>query len=155
VNRYIEAFLEANCFPEMFGEHAEIVKVQREVPIGNSKIDFLVTVREGEEIKTIAVEVKTGTAGLTTHGHQRVETQSPMISFERLMRHFQDLTVNVKEARLDGAKVIMCNMFDAPPFVGGSTNKKVLPLIKIVHDAIDMGIEFWQVRKIFRFFIIF
>lgn len=131
VNRYFEFFLRHGALAKLASG-----PVQREVRLGESRIDFLV----GDSY----VELKTPLIMLpATPGAARVR-RSRFDSFERLIRHMGEL-----EASLGGgkkAKIVLCYLYDAEPFrppPPDGTNSRILYAARSAEEA---GVERWQVN---------
>jgi sugar fermentation stimulation protein A len=104
-NRYVEFFLRNGALSRMAtGE------LRREVPLGKSRIDFVV----GETY----VEVKTPLITLPASGEVRRVKRSRFDSFDRLIRHMGELLRSLKTGRR--AVIALCYMYDAKPFQASS-----------------------------------
>ena len=130
-NRYLEFFLKNGALRRMARG-----PVRREVPLGRSRIDFLV---DGAyvEVKTPLIMLPAG------DGLPRVR-RSRFDSFERLIRHMGEL----KSSLSDGmrAKIVLCFLYDAEPFrppPPDGTNNRILDAARAAEDA---GVERWQVN---------
>jgi len=131
VNDYVEFFLERGMIPGIAKGN-----VQREVKLGGSRIDFL--------IGDTYVEVKMPLISLPAGGNVKTATHSRFDSFDRLIKHFSDLSGSIrKESR---AVMLLCYMYDASPFSApkaGSHNKRILSAAR---SATGKGLENWQVN---------
>jgi len=111
-------------------------KVQREVKLGRSRIDFLVG--------NAYVEVKTPLILLPAGVEVPRATRARFDSFDRLIRHFGELRASL--ARGMKAKIVLCFLYDAKPFTPpppDGTNAKILAAARAAEEA---GVERWQVN---------
>ncbi len=131
-NRYIEFFLKTGQLPEMAGKTRE---VKREVKLGKSRIDFLV----GNKY----IEVKTPLTTLPTKGHIKYKEHSKFDSFDRLIKHFRELSKNLKNSK---AVLLMCYLYDAPAFQPPATDKYNKRIKDAAKSAAMNGVENWQIN---------
>jgi sugar fermentation stimulation protein A len=130
VNRYVEFFLRTGQLRRMaFG------KVQREVRLGRSRIDFLV----GDTF----VEVKTPLTTLPSGSAERV-AHARFNSFDRLIRHMQELAGTLHEGRR--AVIALCYLYDAPPFRPPERDRYNARILREAARAAKRGVERWQVN---------
>lgn len=128
VNRYIE-FLFKNKQLERI---AQGNKINREVSIGKSRIDF--------QIDNNLVEVK---MPLISFNMKTNEVPSKFTSFDRLIKHFNELARSLKKN--SRAIVINCYIYDAPPFSPPKI-KETSKIQQAARKAINNGVELWQVN---------
>lgn len=130
-NRYFEFFLRSGALRRLARG-----KVQREVKLGRSRIDFLV----GDTY----IEVKTPLIMLPGGDQVRKVKRSRFDSFDRLIRHFGELQGSLAAGMK--AKIVLCFIYDANPFVPpppDGTNERILAAAKAAETA---GVERWQVN---------
>ena len=128
-NRYIEFFLKASRFKGM----ASGGKVLREVKLGNSRIDF--------KVGDTYVEVKTPLINLPFR-KQLAYTKSKFDSFDRLIRHFDELGKSV--GKHNKAVLLMCYIYNAKPFAPPEQNKTNSRIFESAMAANKRGVETWQ-----------
>ena len=136
MNRYVEFFLNQNQFSKMVSGD----EIQREKPLGNSRIDFLV--KEQKANRETYLEVKMPLITLPIKQNNVLRTHSKFDSFDRLIKHFTDLANFLKKN--NRAIVLLCYMYDAKAFqrpVRDDTNSKIL---KAAQNAQAKGLENWQ-----------
>jgi sugar fermentation stimulation protein A len=130
-NRYFEFFLRNGKLSRLARG-----RVQREVKLSKSRIDFLVG--------NAYIEVKTPLITLpASPGIVRI-TRSRFDSFDRLIRHMDELRASL--ARGMEAKIVLCYLYDAKPFKpprADNTNSRIL---EAAHAAEEAGVERWQVN---------
>jgi sugar fermentation stimulation protein A len=132
-NRYIEFFLKENNLANI----AKVKYLKREVTLGNSKIDFL-----GNE--TDYIEVKTPLQYIPCHSHSECrENKTPVLSFDRLIKHFGDITKHLKQGQ--NAHLVMCYMYDAPRFIVPKDNANP-KIVAAARSAVKKGLMNWQVN---------
>ena len=130
-NRYFEFFMRSGALRRIAGG-----RVQREVRLGESRIDFLVG-NAYIEVKTPLITLPAG-AGVT-----RVK-QSGFDSFDRLIRHMGELRRSLSSGKR--AKIVLCYLYDAKPFrppPPDGTNSRILSAARAAEGA---GVERWQVN---------
>jgi sugar fermentation stimulation protein A len=130
-NRYLEFFLSKGVLSKMAKG-----PLKREVPLGKSRIDFLV----GDAY----VEVKTPLITLPAGKGVRTVKRSRFDSFERLIRHMGELRRSLIAGKR--AVIALCYFYDAKPFrppPRDKTNSKILDAARSSQNA---GVERWQVN---------
>ncbi len=130
VNRYVEFFLKNNYFDKITKDQ----NIEREVKLGNSRIDF----KAGNKF----IEVKMPLIHLSAGEIKQEKTVSKFNSFDRLIKHFDDLSRSI--TKNSKAILLMCYIYDAEPFIPpktDSTNNKIKIAAK---KAEKKGIENWQ-----------
>ena len=105
-----------------------IKEVRREVKLGDSRIDFLVN-------KTF-LEVKMPLIWLSGSKDNGISSQAN--SFERLIRHFKELSNSSR------AIVLLCFLYNAPRFTPPKTEKSNYKIKEAVNRATRNGVETWQ-----------
>lgn len=131
VNEYIEFFLRKNQLSKM----VKGKKIYREKRLGKSRIDFL--------IDTTYLEVKMPLISLPIKSNTKIKTHSRFNSFDRLIKHFADLSKNIEEGYR--AVVVLCYMYDAKPFLPPKLDRYNLKIQSAVKSAAKKGVENWQV----------
>ena len=128
-NNYIEFFLRANQLKKII-----LVKdLKREVKLNLSRIDFLVNDNTFLEVKTPLRFLPFG---------NKKEKEEKFNSFERLNRHFNDISKEIKNNKR--AIVILCYLFNAERFKAPKTgNTKE---VSKINSSLSKGIELWQVN---------
>jgi sugar fermentation stimulation protein A len=130
-NRYFEFFLRNGALTRLARG-----KVQREVRLGKSRIDFL--------IGNAYVEVKTPLIMLPAGGEVARVKRSRFDSFDRLIRHMGELQKSLAIGMR--AKIVLCFLYDANPFEPpppDGTNARILAAARAAETA---GVERWQVN---------
>ncbi len=130
-NRYFEYFLKSGALGRLANG-----EVKREVKLGKSRIDFLV----GDTF----VEVKTPLIMLPAGADLPRVRQSRFDSFERLIRHMEELKASLSHGMR--AKIVLCFLYDARPFIPpppDGSNSRVLAAARAAEEA---GVERWQVN---------
>jgi sugar fermentation stimulation protein A len=134
VNDYIAFFLRENAFIKVF---PSVETLDREVRLGNSRIDFLVNGRD-------YLEVKTPLEDLPCEGHPNYKGRSNTpVHPDRLIKHFAD----TGDAIRDGSRslFLLCFMYDAPPFKKSPTSASNSQRIAAAaRQAQAKGVENWQ-----------
>ncbi|HZW85204.1 MAG TPA: DNA/RNA nuclease SfsA [Nitrososphaerales archaeon] len=130
-NRYFEFFLRNGALSKIASG-----EVRREVPLGKSRIDFMVG--------NTFIEVKTPL--ITLPADEKVErvTRSRFDSFDRLIKHMGELRRSLSKGKK--AAIVLCYLYDAEPFrtpTRDRTNSRILAAAKAAEDA---GVERWQVN---------
>ncbi|MFC1868187.1 DNA/RNA nuclease SfsA [Thermodesulfobacteriota bacterium] len=127
-NSYIDFFLKNNLLKKMI--HVEELK--REAGLNNSKIDFLINENCYLEIKTLLRHLPFGNK----------KEDNKFNSFERLGRHFQEISLQIKKGQR--AIVLLCYLYDADEFkVPEKPNPEIVNLVK---QATSRGLETWQIN---------
>jgi sugar fermentation stimulation protein A len=127
-NSYIEFFLRNNLLRKM----VKAKEIKREVKLKNSRIDFLINNHCFLEVKT----------PLTMLPFGNLKNNTKFDSFERLARHFTDMSKQIKKGQR--AIVLLCYMYNAPPFE--TPDKPNLEIVKTVREASARGLEQWQIN---------
>jgi len=130
-NRYFEFFLRNGSLSRLARGD-----VQREVKLGNSRIDFLV----GDSY----IEVKTPLITLPAPKKVARVKRSRFDSFDRLIRHMGELQASLSQGKK--AKIVLCYLYDAKPFkppAPDGTNSRILTAARAAEEA---GVERWQVN---------
>lgn len=132
MNRYVEFSFKENQFDKMILNGKE---VKRERVLGKSRIDF----KAGKDY----IEVKMPLINLPTP--KKFFNQRPVSkfnSFDRLIKHFDELTEGLKGDRR--AIILLCFQYDAHPFEPPRANKDNLIVMKAAKRAKKKGVENWQ-----------
>lgn len=130
-NRYFEFFLRNGSLSKLAKG-----RVRREVPLGKSRIDFL--------IGNTYVEVKTPLIMLPAAGRLARVKRSRFDSFDRLIKHMGELRGVLKSGKR--AAIVLCYLYDAKPFkppAPDGSNSKILAAARASEEA---GVERWQVN---------
>jgi len=135
-NRYIEFFLRNGVLAKLMGKGE---KLEREKKFGRSRIDF-VTENSLIEVKTLLITLPTNETGVNT------KSASKFNSFDRLIKHFNDLSDAIKEGRKKRAILLLCYLYDAPAFVPPKTDATNIKIVKVAEMATNEGVEHWQVN---------
>ena len=127
-NSYINFFLKNNLLKKII----DVKEVKREVKLNTSKIDFLINGDSFLEVKTLLRNLPYGDK----------KDNSKFNSFERLGRHFQDISLQIKRGQR--AIVLLCYLYDADKFeVPKESNKEIENIVK---KATLRGLENWQIN---------
>jgi sugar fermentation stimulation protein A len=132
-NNYVEFFIRTNQLSRMI-KHGE--KVVKEKKLGNSRIDFAV----GDDY----IEVKTPLIWLPSSKNVQEQTHSKFNSFDRLIKHFYDLSKNLKTG--SRAILLMCYMYNAEPFKRPKIDKNNRRIVSAAKKAVSKGLENWQIN---------
>jgi len=134
VNRYIEHFLRTGQLFKMVGK---VEKVEAEVTLGKSRLDFLVNGKD-------YVEVKTPLRMIPTEGHPK-HRNIPVIftGFDRLIKHFGDIVR--KTGRGSRAILVLCHTYDARRFKVEKV-KGINKILIAAKKAQNKGMENWQIN---------
>ena len=132
-NRYVEHFLRAGAFEAITGP---VAAVRREVPLGNSRLDFLVNDREYLEVKTPLVQIQTSVPAYVPR-----LPEAPFNSTERVIRHLRQLAASLREN--ERAVILYCLYYanDGFRYYHGTTYEEVMATVDEVRAA---GVELWQ-----------
>ena len=134
-NDIVMFFIQSGQLKKMIGA---VHVVKREVKIGESRIDFLIN-------DDILLEVKTPLHILKVKGYPDHSSTEGFTSFERTMRHFTEISEHIPEG-MRGI-VLLCHIFDAPPFKVPQANGKMAEEMKeSVRRATEKGVENWQIN---------
>ncbi len=132
-NRYVEHFLREGALEAVTGP---VDEVRREVPLGASRLDFLVNGNLFLEVKTPLVQMQTAVPPYVPR-----LPEAPFSSTERSLRHLRELAASL--ARNERAVVLYCLYYenDGFRFYHGTTYDEVLATVDACRDA---GMELWQ-----------
>ena len=132
-NRYVEHFLETGAFEEVLGS---VTQVRREVPLGGSRLDFLVNDDLYLEVKTPLVQLQTEVPDYVPR-----LPEAPFNSTERAMRHLRELASSLADH--ERAVILYCLYYDNFGFryYHGTTYQEVLATVDECRAA---GVELWQ-----------
>lgn len=134
VNDYVAFYLQENAFDKMF---PTVEKLDREVKLGSSRIDFLVNGRD-------YLEVKTPLKDIPCEGHPSYKGRNiTPIMPERMLKHFADTAGAIK----DGSRslFLLCYMYNAQPFKTPSREEgRDERIVAAVQKAESKGVENWQ-----------
>jgi sugar fermentation stimulation protein A len=113
-----------------------VEKVDREVKLGYSRIDFLVNGRD-------YLEVKTPLKDIPCEGHPNFKGHNDApVQPERMLKHFSDTGSAIKDG--SRALFLLCHMYDAPPFKTPPPEVRDERIVTAVQQAEARGIENWQ-----------
>jgi sugar fermentation stimulation protein A len=138
VNDYVAFFLRENAFAGMF---PSVDTLEREVKLGNSRIDFRVNGRD-------YLEVKTPLEDLPCEGHPNYTgPRKTPVHPDRLIKHFGDTS----DAISDGSRslFLLCFMYEALPFKKTPTDVQGRRIVAAVRQAQAKGVENWQANFAF------
>ena len=127
-NEYVEFFLRTEQLKDIF---KGVDEIKREAKLGKSRIDFLINNRD-------YLEVKTPLNMLLIKGR---EDHSKLTSFERLIKHFHDLSSGNGRIVL-----LMCYMYDAFEFKVPKPSKSEERIVRAAKKARSKGLENWQIN---------
>lgn len=132
-NRYVEHFLREGALEAVTGP---VTEVRREVPLGASRLDFLVNDSLYVEVKTPLVQIQTAVPPYVPR-----LPEAPFNSTERALRHLRELAASLE--RNERAVVLYCLYYenDGFRFYHGTTYDEVLATVDEVRAA---GVELWQ-----------
>lgn len=132
-NRYVEHFLAAGAFNGLLGPVRE---VRREVPLGDSKLDFLVNDAVYLEVKTPLVQIQTDIPAYVPR-----LPEAPFSSTERAMRHLRELAGSLKDH--ERAVILYCLYYEnfGFQFYHGTTYDEVQATVRACEKA---GVELVQ-----------
>jgi sugar fermentation stimulation protein A len=134
-NDYIDHFVRQGLLAPMIGN---ITTIEREVKLGNSRIDFRMNGRD-------YVEVKTPLNMIDCSGHPQCQkTAAPFLDFERIIKHFHDIAASVGAG--SRAIMLMCFLYDAPVFAPPMPDRHTVRIQDAAREAAEHGVEFWQVN---------
>ena len=132
-NRYVEHFLRENAFEAITGPvHA----LRREVPLGSSRLDFLVNENQYLEVKTPLVQIQTAIPPWVP-----TVSPAPFDSTERVQRHLRELAASLQHN--ERAVILYCLYYENDGFryYHGTTYEEMLAC---VDEARTAGVELWQ-----------
>jgi sugar fermentation stimulation protein A len=127
-NTYIDFFLKNNLLSNM----VDVKEVKREVMLNTSKIDFFIN-------SDCFLEVKTPLRHLP-FGNKKEGAK--FNSFERLVRHFQEISFQVEKGQR--AIVLLCYLYDAEKFK--VPEAPALEILNVVKECSTRGLENWQIN---------
>ncbi len=132
-NRSVEHFLRIGALDAIAGQPRE---VRREVPLGASRLDFLVDDRLYLEVKTPLVQIQTAVPASVPR-----LPEAPFSSTERALRHLRELAASLADH--ERAVVLYCLYYanDGFRFYHGTTYDEVLATVDACRAA---GVELWQ-----------
>ena len=134
-NRFIEFLIWTGQLPKMM-TFAKGDKVLREQPLARSRIDLMV--------RNTFIEVKTPLITLPRAPHLEYKEHGEFDSFDRLVRHFNDLGRSLKDG--SRAIVVLCYLYDAEPFEPPAPDRNNQKVRDAVARATKRGVENWQVN---------
>ncbi len=132
-NRHVEHFLREGAFEAITGP---VTTVRREVPLGDSRLDFLVNDDLYLEVKTPLVQMQT-----TIPTYVPRLPEAPFNSTERALRHLRELAASLETH--ERAAILYCLYYDnfGFRFYHGTTYEEVLATVDACRAA---GVELWQ-----------
>ncbi len=132
-NRYVEHFLSAGAFDGLLGPVRE---VRREVPLGESKLDFLVNDAVYLEVKTPMVQIQTDVPAYVPR-----LPEAPFSSTERALRHLRELAATLQDH--ERAVILYCLYYEnfGFKFYHGTTYDEVQSTVRACEKA---GVELVQ-----------
>ncbi len=132
-NRYVEHFLRLGAFDAIASRPTA---VRREVPLGASRLDFLVDEDLYLEVKTPLVQIQRDIPPYVPH-----LPEAPFSSTERAMRHLRELAGSLENH--ERAVVLYCLYYENTGFryYHGTTYDEVRTTVQQCRDA---GVELWQ-----------
>ncbi|WP_304426287.1 DNA/RNA nuclease SfsA [uncultured Adlercreutzia sp.] len=132
-NRYVEHFLREGAFKAITGP---VTTVRREVPLGGSRLDFLVNDDLYLEVKTPLVQMQTAIPAYVPR-----LPEAPFNSTERALRHLRELAASLETH--ERAAILYCLYYDnfGFRFYHGTTYDEVLATVDACRAA---GVELWQ-----------
>lgn len=125
INRYMDFFFRHNLLANIVDATGD---VKREVKLKDSRIDF--------KVNNTFIEIKMPLISL--FNEQVDQKKSKFNSFERLIKHFKDLSSNNR------AVLILCFIYKAPPFEAPKTDNSNRKIKTAVSRALRRGVEIWQ-----------
>ena len=134
-NRYVEHFLCAGSFDGVLG-HPGPATVQREKPLGQSRLDFLVNNELYLEVKTPMVQLQ-----IPIPSYVPRLPEAPFSSTERALRHLRELAGSLADH--ERAVILYCLYYDNTGFryYHGTTYDEVCATVATCKEA---GVELWQ-----------
>lgn len=132
-NRHVEYFLAHGAFDEVTGP---VQTLRREVPLGDSRLDFLVNDELYLEVKTPLVQIQTEVPDYVPR-----LPDAPFNSTDRAMRHLRELAASLESH--ERAIVLYCLYYDNFGFryYHGTTYDEVMSTVDACSKA---GVELWQ-----------
>jgi sugar fermentation stimulation protein A len=110
--------------------------IKREQKLGDSRIDFLVG--------RTYIEVKMPLTVVPAGGSAQRKPVPQFNAFDRMIKHFMELAESLTGTAQ--AAVILCYLYDAPPFTVPPLTKKNLRMQNAIKFAARCGVENWQVN---------
>ena len=132
-NRYVEHFLREGAFEAITGS---VHHLRREVPLGSSRLDFLVNDSLYLEVKTPLVQIQTAIPPWVP-----TVPPAPFNSTERVQRHLRELAASLQHN--ERAVILYCLYYENDGFryYHGTTYEEMLAC---VDEARAAGVELWQ-----------
>lgn len=132
-NRYVEHFLREGAFSAVTGP---VDQLRREVPLGSSRLDFLVNESQYLEVKTPLVQIQTAIPPWVP-----TVSPAPFDSTERVQRHLRELAASLQHN--ERAVILYCLYYENDGFryYHGTTYEEMLAC---VDEARTAGVELWQ-----------
>ena len=132
-NRHGEHFLREDAFKAITGP---VDQLRREVPLGSSRLDFLVNENQYLEVKTPLVQIQTAIPPWVP-----TVPPAPFNSTERVQRHLRELAASLQHN--ERAVILYCLYYanDGFRYYHGTTYEEMLAC---VDEARAAGVEFWQ-----------
>ena len=132
-NRYVEHFLREGAFSAVTGP---VGQLRREVPLGSSRLDFLVNENQYLEVKTPLVQIQTAIPPWVP-----TVPPVPFDSTERVQRHLRELAASLQHN--ERAVILYCLYYENDGFryYHGTTYEEMLAC---VDEARTAGVELWQ-----------
>lgn len=146
VNSYIEYFLSQNQISFLPVEST--MKIQREVKVGNSRIDFLIGSNHLLEVKTPLTfsclkEPIPSHINLLTSKNKVIIKNTPQMDNTRLVKHFNELTNQMSSNSLQASVCLVfmydANIFKPPPI----TNESIENAVK---SSLEQGVTYHQIN---------
>lgn len=134
VNEYIDFFLRNGQLSKIF---PRINKIEKEIKIKNSRIDFLINEQDYLEVKTPLMNIS------SEHHSCHQKRKTNFLGFNRLIKHFDDMTSTIKEG--SRAILLLCFIHEAKPFavpIEGRQEK----IVNSAWQAEQNGLENWQIN---------
>lgn len=132
-NRYVEHFLREGAFKAITGP---VDQLRREVPLGSSRLDFLVNESQYLEVKTPLVQIQTAIPPWVP-----TVSPAPFDSTERVQRHLRELAASLQHN--ERTVILYCLYYENDGFryYHGTTSQEMLAC---VDEARAAGVELWQ-----------
>ena len=132
-NRYVEHFLREGAFKAATGP---VDQLRREVPLGSSRLDFLVNESQYLEVKTPLVQIQTAIPSWVP-----TVPPAPFDSTERVQRHLRELAASLQHN--ERAVILYCLYYENDGFryYHGTTYEEMLAC---VDEARTAGVELWK-----------
>jgi sugar fermentation stimulation protein A len=133
-NEYVEFFLRTGQLNKLF---SKVDSLQREVPLGKSRIDFLVNKRDYLEVKTLLKDIP-------SQNHPNyVKRTTKFNSFDRIIKHFRDISKSINGT--SRAVILLCYIYDADKFKVPVQDKQA-KIVNAAKKASAAGLENWQIN---------